>query len=437
MPLKYFRCLSLPLFLLGVLGILCGESKAQPVTITVDRFKPLMISRFQHGVTHTQRSLDTWGDKAAIEAGKVLLNGTLFHNQHLMGWGALNPEPSSGIYDWASLDARIALIRSLHGTPVITLCGTPDWMKGGAAGKTDWSKLEVAPMPEHYDDFARLAATVARRYPDVKYFQVWNEFKGLWNARENNWDYRAYTDLYNQVYDALKAVNPDIKIGGPYLVVEGSGSQKQADEATAKPITPRNWKVLEYWLQHKRGADFITLDRAVQSFHDKAAYTPDELMGLTHWFGAVTRQVRAKTDLPLWWAEYYGTMPEPLDRRFAAAMYASIWKHLIESGASVALFWEPQGAGGALSGGGLFSDTQKAGGGQPYPLHAVYKTIADHFSSGTPLFAATSSSPQLEALASRDKVLLINKAPRETDAFCEGQSVRLAPYEVRLVDSRR
>ena len=71
-------------------------------------------------------------------------------------------------------------MRGTGGTKIITLCGAPDWMKGGKAGQTDWNKLEVAPTPNHYADFAQLAKQIALRYPDVQYFQVWNELKGMW-----------------------------------------------------------------------------------------------------------------------------------------------------------------------------------------------------------------------------------------------------------------
>ena len=80
---------------------------------------------------------------------------------------------------------------------MITLCCAPDWMKGGEPGFTNWSTLEVArvyighshhsprrteeikddifdllshvftfqvaPLPEHYLDFANLAGKVAER----------------------------------------------------------------------------------------------------------------------------------------------------------------------------------------------------------------------------------------------------------------------------------
>ena len=92
-------------------------------------------------------------------------------NQHIMGWGGGNPEPSPGEYDWESLDRRVDLMRRTGARMVITLCCAPDWMKGGEPGETDWSNLEVAPLPEHYGDFAELCAKVAERYPDVEAFQ--------------------------------------------------------------------------------------------------------------------------------------------------------------------------------------------------------------------------------------------------------------------------
>lgn len=219
---------------------------ATTITLSVDMARQIGTSRFETGITHTQHGLDVVGDPASVERAKRLLAAaTRYHNVHLMGWGTMNPNPAPGVYDWESLDRRLDMVRSIPGAvPVLTLCAAPDWMKGGESGKTDWSRIEVAPRPEHYQDFADLAATVARRYPHVRHFQVWNEMKGLWKPSTNNWDYENYTRLYNRCYDALKKVNPQIQVGGLYLVIEGTGSGKDATWATEAPIRARQWDVI-------------------------------------------------------------------------------------------------------------------------------------------------------------------------------------------------
>lgn len=82
------------------------------------------------GFTHTQYSADTGADDAVARARDLLSGQSLPQNQALMGWGAGNPEPSPGTYDFSDLDRRVAFIRSTGATPVITLCCAPDWMKG-------------------------------------------------------------------------------------------------------------------------------------------------------------------------------------------------------------------------------------------------------------------------------------------------------------------
>ncbi|MBW3623602.1 MAG: xylan 1,4-beta-xylosidase [Armatimonadetes bacterium] len=414
--------------------VIGGNGAANPVVIKIDRSKPIGVSRFRTGVTHTQYSLDPWGDPEAIQRAKKLLRAVaVYQNQHLMGWGTDNPNPAPGVYNWESLDRRIGLIRSMGATPVITLCAAPDWMKGGEPGKTDWSKIEVAPLPEHYADFAALAKQVARRYPDVKQYQVWNEMKGFWNPKAHNWDYKNYTKLYNLVYDALKSVDPAIRVGGPYLVIEGTGSEK-GDWATEKPIRARQWDVLEYWLKHKRGADFITVDRGLIDYHDKRSYTDSEAMALTDTFESVARQIRSRTGLPLWWAEFYGA--DRTDREFVAANYASIMLHMIRGGSAAALLWGPQDADNNLKG-GLFTDTRKPDGGRPLPLYAAFKAIHDHFGPGTRLYTVSSSSPEVEALASDRKLLLVNKRPEPVTVRLNDRNLTLRRYEVRLMDVSR
>src|SRR5437868_965804 len=164
------------------------------VTVSVNRHDTSGVATMQIGITHGSQSADPWNNANAVARAKRLLaDASSVQNQMLYGQGAANPEPRPGIYDWHSLDERIGLIRSMHARPVITLCCAPDWMTSLQA--TTGTYPNLPPTPEHYRDFAELARQVAVRYRDVKYFQVWNEMKGMWDPASGNWNYVAYTRL--------------------------------------------------------------------------------------------------------------------------------------------------------------------------------------------------------------------------------------------------
>ena len=69
------------------------------------------------GVTHTKVTADEAGDSDAVHrAWDLLARRERFQNQHIMGWGAANPQPSPRRFDWRSLDERMALIRGRAGS---------------------------------------------------------------------------------------------------------------------------------------------------------------------------------------------------------------------------------------------------------------------------------------------------------------------------------
>jgi hypothetical protein len=293
-------------------------------------------------------------------------------NQHLMGWGAANPEPSPGEYDFASLDRRIDLIVATGAEPVLTLCCAPDWMKGGKVGTTDWSRIEDAPAREHFDDFARLAGQAAQRYPSVRHFVVWNELKGFYDRARNAWDAAAYTDLYNRVHRAVKEVRPDALVGGPYVVFDSWASPSAGGHPSAVSgpwgvLDQRALDAVDYWIEHAVAADFIAVDGRTRTRDGGLTTTDFEANAKLR---IVTEWVRARSDLPIWWmeidADCNDSSASSADPRRAAVMMDALVA-VARAGASAALLWGPQ-ASESRNAVALFSDTSTPGGGEPLPL---------------------------------------------------------------------
>jgi len=386
------------------------------------------------GLTHTQFSADV-GDPASMAAAEqVLGRQALLQNQHIMGWGVGNPEPAPGVYDFSDLDRRMELIRRTGGVPVITLCCAPDWMKGGQPGQTDWGTIERAPSPEHYQDFADLAGEIAARYPEVRHFIVWNELKGFFDAEADRWDYEGYTRLYNLVYEAVKAVDPDNRVGGPYpvMVSEPSGWDGSPSEIAGPwgVVDQRSLDVVDYWLEHMVGADFIVIDAATTVRDGRLMTDPFDA---TEKLEAVSAWVGQRTDLPLWWAEWYveptgAAWQEP----YRVAVQASAMIALVESDVAAALYWNPQAMRRTCPG-CLWTSTSSSDGGRATQMADVLAGFARYFPAGTRLVDLPAPSAEVQVLAQSEQAVVVNTVDRPQRVTIGHEVLSLDPYEVRFV----
>ncbi len=410
-------------------------------------------STFRTGVTFTQYSLDNWGDPTAIQNGKTLLdNSTAIVNQHVMGFGAGNPEISPDVYDFSSIANRIGKTNGAGKdaeTIVLTACCAPDWMKGGIPGQTDWTPefFVKAPFPSHYADYAQLVKEIVQQpeFENIKYIQVWNEMKGMWNDSLNRWDYEGYTDLYNHVWDSVKMVRPDIQIGGPYVSLSTYGGPNYFASDIGGDwgkFDKRDLDVISYWLVNKRGADFLTIDGWNINFRDNITLVNQfehtkMFADFAAWFRTLDTLSADAAALPIWWAEWYAMPSNPnATQAEKNALMATGLIHTIKSGAATALIWGPQGAtNGEFYPLGLFSDTQVPGGGVATPFHQTQKDLHDYFSNGTPLIDLNGSNSSVELIASCSKMLLVNKTIAQQFTQIEDQIFTLSPYEVRLVNT--
>jgi hypothetical protein len=284
----------------------------------------------------------------------------------------------------------------------------------------------VAPLPSHYHDFARLSARIAATFPRVKYFVVWNELKGFFNKTTHAFDSAAYTEMYNDVYRAVKAVRPDAYVGGPYapLATEAAAGRGTVASTPRGPwgyVQQPSLDAVSYWLAHKVGADFVAVDgRDVVG---------DTVVGgpviSTEKYAAVDRWIEARTALPIWWMESHIQPPGVWSDPEAAAVRVAALVEMAQTGASVGLQWQPEQQTGWPDL-GLWTSTEVAGGGRPTILAAELQKVLPVLDGGiTSLFAPANDS--LVATGPLGTVAL-NASPTEVSY---GNST-IPPYSVEV-----
>lgn len=446
-----------------------AQTVATPVTVTVDLASQIGTSQYENGVSLVDNSLlYPWGSNnssAVNGALNLIKQGISFHNIHLMAWGSPDPWPDPNAAEptvWGTMDRRVQAAVDSGAMPVITLCEAPWWMKGQLQGNgstklltqaDEWADIAYSSrvLDNKMDKWLLLVQRTAERYMvapyNVRYFQVWNEYKGYYNPILNRYDYEnsagvpsgtnakhGYTYMYNKVYERLKQVarskgipEGEIRVGGPYVVMDSFKDKNISHPSTVSGpwgvLDKRPLDSIAYWLQNKTGGEFIVVDG--KNKNKDSVQITDQFTSMEK-FAAVQNWVRNQpggASLPLWWAEWYvlpyGTTETP-QLKAALGAYATI--QVILNRGSTTLLW-----GGSPQ---LWSATT-SGGGQPTPWYNAYKGFHDHFIKGTALYKTTSSSSDIAVMASRAKTVLVNKSGSKTYTVnLNGTSVSVAPYAV-------
>jgi hypothetical protein len=143
--------------------------------------------------------------------GVPLVRFTLHWNQIAPRRPARPTSPGDRAYDWRRADRIMRGLRRYGLTPVVTLVGTPPWANNGRPPNF------APPRPR---DFRRFAQAVARRYPWVRYWLIWNEpNKPLWLRPTRAGIYVEH--LLNPGYEGIHAVLPHALVGGGVTAPRG------------------------------------------------------------------------------------------------------------------------------------------------------------------------------------------------------------------------
>jgi hypothetical protein len=157
-------------------------------------------------------------DDAWLEYGPGTLDGRLDQLDALgvdivrvtVDWRATEPRP--GVYDWVRADALLEGLHSRGIAPLVTLYGSPGWANGGRA--ENWAPVSTT-------SFAAFARNVAKRYPYVHMWTVWNE------PNQRRW-LRPTTPatyvkkLLNPAYAAIHSASPSSQVAGGVTAPRGS-----------------------------------------------------------------------------------------------------------------------------------------------------------------------------------------------------------------------
>ena len=141
-----------------------------------------------------------------------------FHNIFADQLGTYREVNGKPVFDWTRIDYLYDQLLGMGLKPFVELGFTPDAMKTSDQTIFYWKGNTSHPQPDKWtalvDAFAR---HVISRYgvEEVRswYFEVWNEpnLDGFWEKA----DQVAYFDLYSRSARTLKAIDPQLRVGGP------------------------------------------------------------------------------------------------------------------------------------------------------------------------------------------------------------------------------
>jgi hypothetical protein len=190
---------------LALLLLLCAPGQASAAVST----KKLVWG------PHDAAAFDTYAD-----LGAGLYEITINWSRIAPTRPAQPTDPADPAYSWTpAVDEAIANARARGMEVVLALIGTAPWANGGRSYR--WA-------PENPGDFADFVTAAAKRWPEVRHWQIWGEpsrrpnfmplakhVAGLELKPAQTRGPRIYAEMLDASYAALKGVNPaNLVIGG-------------------------------------------------------------------------------------------------------------------------------------------------------------------------------------------------------------------------------
>lgn len=212
--------------------------------------------------------------------------------------GTVRTVDGKTVYDWSKIDRLYDHLLSKRIRPFVELGFTPEALATSDQTIFYWKGNTSHPKPQGWHDLvdafirhleARYGSAEVRRW----YFEVWNEpnLSGFWQGA----DRQAYFRLYDLTARTIKAIDPDLQVGGP--ATAGAAWIPEFLAHAAANHTP-----VDFVTTHGYGVDGGFLDEHGQS-DTKLSTNPEAIIGDVK---KVRAQIAASAfpDLPLYFTEW-------------------------------------------------------------------------------------------------------------------------------------
>ncbi|MGZ2411090.1 xylan 1,4-beta-xylosidase [Sphingomonas sp. F9_3S_D5_B_2] len=178
------------------------------------------------------------------------------------------------VYDWSGIDKLYDALLARHIRPFVEIGFTPGALKTSDNSIFWWKGNTSHPEPEKWRDlvdaFVRhLEARYGQGEVRSWYFEVWNEpnLDGFWEKA----DKPAYFALYDLTARTVKAVDPELRVGGPSTA--GAAWVPDFLDHVARSGAP-----IDFVTTHTYGVDGGFLDEKGES-DTKLSPSPDSIIG--------------------------------------------------------------------------------------------------------------------------------------------------------------
>lgn len=183
-------------------------------TKPVDRFFDLSIGSDFPGTLirdDSQAQLKTAVDELGF---RYIRFHDIFHDV----LGTVRVENGKHVYDWTKIDQLYDNLLARRIKPFVELGFTPTAMKTSENKIFYWQGNTSHPVPSEWKDLVdAFVRHLEERYGQEEvrtwFFEVWNEpnLSGFWEGG----DQKAYFELYDLTANTIKAIDPQLRVGGP------------------------------------------------------------------------------------------------------------------------------------------------------------------------------------------------------------------------------